>query len=170
MISNSVNLHLAHCHYLNDMYKAKNGDYGDSFRDTYRKFGIVSALTRISDKYNRIVNLYNKTGTQVKDESMRDTLYDLANYCLMTIMEIDDASAEMMDKVTGQTNEKHKGASIVATVPSPTATYEIIDGVAFTRSSKTTENILNSDIPTDANMAYFPSSAQDSSDDANHGD
>ena len=27
---------------------------------------------------------------QVKDESLRDTLLDLANYCLMTVMEMEE--------------------------------------------------------------------------------
>lgn len=43
----------------------------------------------MSDKYNRIVNLATHPDVNKGDESIKDTLLDLANYCLMTVMEID---------------------------------------------------------------------------------
>lgn len=63
-------------------YRDKNQDYGDSFGETFAKFGIISALTRISDKYNRIVSLFKNGENKVKDESVEDTLLDLACYCV----------------------------------------------------------------------------------------
>ena len=41
------------------------------------------------DKMNRIVSLVTKDQQKVNDESIRDTLIDIANYAVMTIMEID---------------------------------------------------------------------------------
>ena len=41
------------------------------------------------DKMNRIVSLVTKDQQKVNDESLRDTLIDIANYAVMTIMEID---------------------------------------------------------------------------------
>ena len=38
---------------------------------------------------NRIVSLVTKDQQKVNDESLRDTLIDIANYAVMTIMEID---------------------------------------------------------------------------------
>ena len=85
-----MNRHEEICKELNELYKIKNSDYGDSFGETYRKLGIISAVTRISDKTNRLQNLcIDKTLLQVKDESIRDSLRDLANYAIMTIMEMD---------------------------------------------------------------------------------
>lgn len=75
--------------YLNDLYHKKNNAYGDSFHETYQKMGIISAITRISDKYNRAVNLATHPDADPNDESLRDTLLDMANYCLMTVMELD---------------------------------------------------------------------------------
>lgn len=71
----------------------KDSDYGDSFGKTYEKYGIVSALTRMSDKLNRIDNLtaINSRDSSVKmkvDESIEDTLLDLANYAMLTYLEI----------------------------------------------------------------------------------
>ena len=81
--------HLKICEELNEIYVNKNHDYGDSFGETFRKLGIVSAVTRITDKTNRLQSLCKKE-QKVNDESIRDTLMDLANYAIMTIIELDE--------------------------------------------------------------------------------
>lgn len=78
---------------LNALYARKNADYGDSFHLSYMDWGMPMAAIRLGDKYNRLVSLVkNKGETQVKDESLRDTLIDLANYAIMTVMELDEES------------------------------------------------------------------------------
>lgn len=72
---------------LHEIYKKKNADYGNSFGETYQKLGILSAATRINDKNNRFTSLAVKGTQEVKDESIDDTLMDMANYCIMTLME-----------------------------------------------------------------------------------
>lgn len=73
---------------LRKTYEVKNADYGDSVGDTYNKFGDVSFLTRITDKYNRILSLSNKGECgAVKDEKLDDTILDLANYCVLWLVE-----------------------------------------------------------------------------------
>lgn len=91
-LKNKVEQHKAICEKLNEIYKKKNRDYGNSFGETFQKLGIISAITRISDKHNRICSLATKSESerQVKDESIRDTLLDMANYCIMTIIELDN--------------------------------------------------------------------------------
>jgi hypothetical protein len=76
------------CNQIHDIYIKKNHDYGDSFGQTYEKLGIISAITRISDKYNRLVSLGTGQEQMVQDEKIEDTLLDMANYCLMTVIEI----------------------------------------------------------------------------------
>lgn len=66
-------------------YKAKNHDYGNSFDNTCDLFGITAAIVRMYDKMQRIITL-SKTEGYVKDERIEDTLLDLANYCIMTLM------------------------------------------------------------------------------------
>lgn len=85
-----VEQHAEICKELNDIYKKKNHDYGNSFGNTFEKLGIISAVTRITDKYNRLVSLsiLPESERQVQDESISDTLLDLANYCIMTEMEL----------------------------------------------------------------------------------
>lgn len=66
-------------------YQAKNQDYGNSFEKSLYKFGLVASIIRLSDKMNRIESL-SQTKARVKDESIEDTLLDLANYAIMTII------------------------------------------------------------------------------------
>lgn len=128
-----VKLHEDICEQLNDIYRRKNSDYGNSFGETFEKLGIISAVTRITDKVNRIQSLasagykeqnvcikdileFMKTlpenckkqeiidkiceivasnsAQQVKDESIEDTLMDLANYAIMTLIEMRISTSE----------------------------------------------------------------------------
>ena len=73
---------------LHNTFQEKNIAYGNSFRDTFKEYGIIAALTRITDKFNRFKTLALKRETCAGDESIIDTLMDMANYCLMTVMEI----------------------------------------------------------------------------------
>lgn len=66
-------------------YEAKNHDYGNSFDQSLDKFGLIASVVRMGDKMNRLETLVIKKA-QVKDESIKDTLLDLANYAIMTIM------------------------------------------------------------------------------------
>ena len=83
-----VEKHLILCNQLNSIYEQKNNAYGNSFGETFEKLGIISAITRISDKYNRLVNLAIHPEINKGDEAIEDTLLDMANYCLMTYMEL----------------------------------------------------------------------------------
>lgn len=88
---NKVNMHMDICSELNKTYEQKNHDYGDSFHDTYLEEGMAMARIRLSDKLNRFKKLSRVVGDDgqlVKDESIEDTLLDLANYAIMTVMEM----------------------------------------------------------------------------------
>lgn len=77
--------HMAILKELNDIYRAKNEDYGDSYRIGLEKYGHKSALYRMSDKWLRLEKLILSDERKVKDESLEDTLMDLANYCVMLV-------------------------------------------------------------------------------------
>ncbi len=83
-----VEQHAKVCKELNELYSRKNSDYGDSFGKSYEEFGPVMAAIRMGDKLNRYKALI-KGRQQVNDESVRDTLIDLANYAVMTVVEMD---------------------------------------------------------------------------------
>lgn len=73
---------------LCELYEVKNKAYGNSFSHTYQKLGIISAVTRISDKYNRLCNLATNPDIDNLGESLEYTLRDLASYAIMTVMEL----------------------------------------------------------------------------------
>jgi hypothetical protein len=76
-----------------DTMKKKNADYGGAVPDPFSNFvqvetlGIATAeqgfLTRMTDKLCRVASFASKGELQVKDESVSDTLLDLANYSLL---------------------------------------------------------------------------------------
>lgn len=72
-----------------DTYKRKNSDYGNSFDKSLDKFGLIASVVRLNDKFNRIEQLIQNKEQQVKDESIRDTFMDMANYCAMTVAWMD---------------------------------------------------------------------------------
>lgn len=88
----NVEYHKSLCEQLMNTYARKNADYGNSFSDMFRELGAVTAVTRIGDKYNRFKSLAIKNDIKVLEESLIDTLMDMANYCLMTVMEINGNS------------------------------------------------------------------------------
>ena len=79
------------CEKLNDIYIRKNKDYGDSVGKMFEKLGIISIITRLGDKYNRLENLCCKPDSerQVLDESIIDTFIDIANYAIIGLIEME---------------------------------------------------------------------------------
>lgn len=73
---------------MQELYDRKNHDYGNSFSETIQEFGFTPAIARINDKLKRVKQMVKGEQMQV-DESMRDNLIDIANYCVLTIIEID---------------------------------------------------------------------------------
>lgn len=83
---------------LLETYEKKNADYGDSFKKTHLQFGEIAGLTRISDKVNRLISLSKKTPDSQNYESKRDTYMDLANYCLMQVVVMEETEATEQTK------------------------------------------------------------------------
>jgi len=79
---------------LANTYAQKNADYGDAFTKVYNEMGIVSAYTRIADKYYRIENLIGTMSVVIQGltcanyESLEDSLLDTVNYAMMSVMVI----------------------------------------------------------------------------------
>lgn len=69
----------------------KNDDYGDSF---YKLHKLMPAAykVRIFDKVTRLETLTEKKTASVEDESIIDTMLDLANYCMLEL------AARIMDR------------------------------------------------------------------------
>ncbi|MCD7927344.1 MAG: DUF1599 domain-containing protein [Oscillospiraceae bacterium] len=89
-MSGKVLKHWNICEELNRLYECKNHDYGDSFHQSFQEEGMAMARIRLGDKLSRFKALTRNGSQQVADESIRDTLIDLANYAIMTVMEMED--------------------------------------------------------------------------------
>jgi hypothetical protein len=73
---------------LAETFARKRIDYGPTTTETFEKFGPVSMLVRMHDKLGRLDNLISD-GRVPNYESIEDTLIDLANYCLITLLEFE---------------------------------------------------------------------------------
>lgn len=89
---NKYDKHMKICKHFNETYRNKNSDYGDSFGKVWKSVGIISAYTRLADKFYRFESLVlnPNNGIKIKSENIKDTLLDMANYCIMTAMEIEN--------------------------------------------------------------------------------
>ena len=76
------------CIEMADLYDSKNWDYGDSFAKSFEEWGMPMTCIRLQDKLNRLSSLTKNSSQKVQDESIEDTLKDLANYSVMTLIEL----------------------------------------------------------------------------------
>ena len=72
---------------MRELYDKKNHDYGNSFQTLFDKIGMPYAYGHMAEKLERVYSLMSKEGKV--EESMRDSIIDLANYCVLTIIELD---------------------------------------------------------------------------------
>ena len=85
--------HRESCDKMISITKAKNADYTGTDKSPFANFsrtelnGVCSTeqgfLVRMGDKFARITSFVQKGVLMVKDESVEDTLLDLANYCIL---------------------------------------------------------------------------------------
>lgn len=66
-------------------YEKKNKDYGNSFDILCDKFGLIAAAIPLNNKVGRINSLIKNNNSYV-NESIEDSLLDLANYAIMTLI------------------------------------------------------------------------------------
>lgn len=73
---------------MKELHAKKNKDYGDAFHKSFVEFGPVAAVVRLNDKMERIKSLIKNGKAEVKDESVLDSLRDLACYAVMLYVEL----------------------------------------------------------------------------------
>ena len=76
-----------------DTFKAKNHDYDSSFSNLFKECGMIYAYGHMKEKLERVKSL-TKDEAKVKGEGMKDSLKDLANYAILTIMELERKEEE----------------------------------------------------------------------------
>jgi len=83
------------CEFMNTLYIEKNKKYGDSFTMAIDRYGKVAMILRLYDKFNRAERLILGFENGSTDESLTDTLIDLANYSLMIVMYLERDKEEL---------------------------------------------------------------------------
>ena len=73
------------CRNMTELYAKKNHDYGNSFDEGCDKIGTGYPLGRLLDKMNRLIACMGKEDKMQVNESIEDTLTDLACYSVMTL-------------------------------------------------------------------------------------
>lgn len=80
--------HLAVCEELNELYQEKNIRYGNSFSELFAIMEMDYVVPRLYEKVKRLLEL-TRSDLDGLDESIEDSLRDLANYSIMTLMELE---------------------------------------------------------------------------------
>lgn len=82
-----VAIHKQYCIDSNLLYARKNADYGDSYSQLRKRYPNFICM-RLFDKLNRLDRVIQPGyECKVSDETIEDTLMDIANYCLMELTE-----------------------------------------------------------------------------------
>ena len=86
-VQDKLTIHKSICYDIANNYEKKNSDYGDSFARVRREEGPASILVRLKDKLYRLETILHGAEIKVTDEKVEDTLLDMANYCIMELVE-----------------------------------------------------------------------------------
>ena len=92
-IEDYFEFHEKFCKEMTEITKKKNADYTGESGDPFSNFKLIEAFgaatteqglfARMTDKMSRISSFIQKGKLEVKDESVKDSLMDLANYCII---------------------------------------------------------------------------------------
>ena len=106
---------------IKKLHNAKRHDYGDE-EDVFANFRLSElagispwkgSVVRMGDKYARISNFIKKGDFQFKEESIKDTLMDMAIYSLITIIlyeeEMFDSHVKNFEEGLGKTIDDWSG-------------------------------------------------------------
>ena len=80
--------------HLAEILQEKNTAYGDSFTKSVDDYGLKVIGIRLFDKYNRIKHLVNNGELKENDESLADTLLDMAGYSILALKYLEDHKNE----------------------------------------------------------------------------
>ncbi len=79
---------------LANVLQSKNDAYGDSFTKSIDEDGLLVLKIRLGDKFNRISSLIKKGELKENDESLEDTLLDMAGYAILGLKYLEEHKNE----------------------------------------------------------------------------
>lgn len=88
------NKFLEYTNHLADVLNQKNLAYGDSFSKSLDEDGLLVLKIRLGDKFNRISSLIKRDKLKENDESLEDTLLDMAGYSVLGLKYLEEHKDE----------------------------------------------------------------------------
>lgn len=85
---------LKYTDHLAGILLSKNIAYGDSFTKSVDEDGLLVLKIRLGDKFNRISELIKNRKLKENDESLEDTLLDMAGYSILGLKYLEEHSNE----------------------------------------------------------------------------
>ena len=79
---------------LAEILQEKNHAYGDSFTKSVDEDGLLVLKIRLGDKFNRISSLIKRGELKENDESLEDTLLDMAGYAILGLKYLEEYKNE----------------------------------------------------------------------------
>lgn len=94
---------------MESILDAKGRDYSgtEDAMSNFHDFGWRGILVRLGDKYHRCKNLSKKESAAAQDEAIEDTLLDMANYCLLALIEKEHEDNKLQTTTKEIENEQH---------------------------------------------------------------
>lgn len=148
-----IKAHSEICTQLHDTFQRKNADYGGAYSKLRAEFP-ETILIHLTEKLERLKSLFHHPA-QV-NESIDDTLLDLANYAIMELAERNVAKIEMTE------NQQHKVAYREPSfVPLPKAPAEWQQPLEITCESNVTNGPQAADPFNGGDLLIGPCNAED---------
>lgn len=130
------------------IFVAKNKDYNEDQDPLsgFRTWGVTGILVRLGDKFGRLNNIWKRKGFQaVIDESIKDTLQDICNYCFLAYAVIVDDEHRFI-KDANQDQDNYLFNRFMGKEPSEAAEWKpmgkpVFSSVPTLSYSKTESNI-----------------------------
>ena len=89
-----INPFREYTNYLADILNQKNLAYGDSFGKSLDEDGLLVLKIRLGDKLNRVSSLIKRGELKENDESLEDTLLDMAGYAVLGLKYLEEHENE----------------------------------------------------------------------------
>ena len=85
---------------LEELFNKKQEAFEDTFSSLFKKYGLIGTTIKISDKFSKLQKLLLINNS---NETIKKYLLDIANYCMLTLVELD--KLEKNSNIIKDTNE-----------------------------------------------------------------
>lgn len=79
-----------------ELYSSKNELYGDSFNQLMHELGLIAGVVPLDNKLRRVKSIVK--GTEVKFESLEDSLMDLASYSILMLIHLKELEQQKTEE------------------------------------------------------------------------